>query len=121
MQTAMLNSPFRNQLGTHGLCVAVLGINNEGGNIPDGYELMQNYPNPFNPATEINFRIPEQSSVSLIIFNSIGEQISVLLDEVSRGGYHTIKWDASEYPSGIYYYRLVSPKKTISRKMVLIK
>ena len=121
MQTAMLNSPFRNQLGTHGLCVAVLGFNNEGGNTPLGYELFQNYPNPFNPATEISFRIPEQTSVSLNIYNSIGEQISVLLDEIKRAGYHTIKWDATEYPSGIYYYNLTSEKINLSMKMVLLK
>jgi len=121
MQTAMLNSPLRNTLGTHGLCVAVLGFNNEGGNIPAQFQLMQNYPNPFNPVTEISFSIPEENSITLIIYNSIGEQISVLLDEVMRAGYHNIKWDASNYPSGIYYYRLVSPNETISRKMVLIK
>ena len=121
MQTAMLNSPFRNQLGTHGLCIAVLGINIERNNIPEGYELMQNYPNPFNPVTEITFSIAEQNTVSLIIYNANGKQISVLLDKVINAGFHTIKWNATDYPSGIYYYRLVSPKVIISRKMVLIK
>ena len=89
--------------------------------MPAQFQLMQNYPNPFNPETEISFSIPEENSITLIIYNSIGEQISVLLDEVMKAGYHNIKWDASNYPSGIYYYRLVSPKETISRKMVLIK
>ena len=121
MQTAMLNSPYRNQLGTHGLCIAVLGINNEGGNIPEGYELMQNYPNPFNPVTEIMFSIPEQNKVSLIVYNSIGEQTEVLLNEFVGSGFHKIMWNASDYPSGIYYYSLKTDKISISRKMVLIK
>lgn len=121
MQTAMLNSPFRNQLGTHGLCIAVLGINHENGSIPAGYELMQNYPNPFNPATEISFKIPEYGSVSLTIYNANGKQITKLLDKVISNGYHTISWDAINEPSGIYYYVLRTEKITISKKMVLIK
>ncbi len=121
MQTAMLNSPFRNQLGTHGLCVAVLGINNEGGNIPDGYELMQNYPNPFNPETEITFTLPERVNVMIRIYNSAGEETATLLNEVRSKGYHILRWNAADYPSGIYYYQLVSDGISITRKMVLLK
>jgi len=121
MQTAMLNSPFRNQLGTHGLCVAVLGINNEGNIIPDGYELKQNYPNPFNPVTEISFSIPEQTNVLLTIYNPLGEKTAVILDEVLSAGYHKVNWNASDFPSGIYFYSLRTEKISITRKMVLIK
>ncbi len=121
MQTAMLNSPLRNQLGTHGLCVAVLGINNEENIIPDGYELKQNYPNPFNPVTEISFSIPEQTNVLLAIYNSLGEISAVILDEVLSAGYHKVNWNASGYPSGIYFYSLKTEKISITRKMVLIK
>ena len=121
MQTAMLNSPFRNQLGTHGLCVAVLGINNEENIIPDGYELKQNYPNPFNPVTEISFSIPEQTNVLLAIYNSLGEISAVILDEVLSAGYHKVNWNASDFPSGIYFYSLKTQKISITRKMVLIK
>jgi hypothetical protein len=121
MQTAMLNSPFRNQLGTHGLCAAVLGINNEGNYIPDGYELMQNYPNPFNPVTEIGFSIPQQTNVSITIYNSLGEESAAILNEIKTAGNHKVKWDAVDFPSGIYYYQLITEKITITRKMVLIK
>jgi hypothetical protein len=121
MQTAMLNSPFRNQLGTHGLCVAVLGIYNEGNNIPEGYELMQNYPNPFNPVTQISFSIPEQTNVIIKIFNSLGEESTTISSGVRSAGYHKVNWNAPDYPSGIYYYQLITEKITITRKMVLIK
>jgi len=121
MQTAMLNSPFRNQLGTHGLCAAVLGIYNEGNNIPEGYELMQNYPNPFNPVTEIIFIIPEQTHVIIKIYNSLGEESTTVSNGVRSAGYHKVNWNAPDYPSGIYYYQLITEKITITRKMVLIK
>lgn len=121
MQTAMLNSPFRNQLGTHGLCIAVLGINNEGVNIPGGYELMQNYPNPFNPETEISFSVPERSNVIIRIYNSAGEETVTLTDRITPAGYHRLIWNASEFPSGIYYYQMLTDKFTITKKMVLIK
>ena len=82
---------------------------------------MQNYPNPFNPVTEISINIPELVSVSLLIYNSIGKRISVLLDNVRCRGYYTINWNAENEPSGIYYSVLSTGKMTISRKMVLIK
>ncbi len=121
MQTAMLNSPYRNQLGTHGLCVAVLGINSEGNSIPEGYLLMQNYPNPFNPVTEISFSMPGTENINLRIYNSLGREIAVLLNSTIEAGYHTVNWNAAKEPSGVYYYVLSTDKISISRKMVLIK
>lgn len=121
MQTAMLNSPFRNQLGTHGLCIAVLGTNNEGNTIPEGYFLFQNFPNPFNPFTEILFSIPELTNVTIKIYNLLGEKSVTLSDQVRSAGNHKVIWNASDFPSGIYYYQLVTEKIRITRKMVLIK
>lgn len=112
---ASANAVYRRSLGT------LVNVLSQSGQIPERSSLSQNYPNPFNPVTEISFRIPEENSIALIVYNSIGEQISVLLDEVMKAGNHNIKWDASNYPSGIYYYRLLSPNETISRKMVLVK
>lgn len=121
MQTAMVYSPFRNQLGNHGLCNAVIGINNESSINTGGYILYQNYPNPFNPETEISFSIPEQTRVIIRIYNSLGVETATLLNEIKLPGNHNILWNASKFPSGIYYYKLITEKISFSKKMVLIK
>lgn len=121
MQTAMLNSPLRNTLGTHGLCVAVLGINNESGNIPEGYKLMQNYPNPFNPETEIRFSIPDRSGITITIHNSAGIEVSELVSGPMDAGTYSIKWDAAEFASGVYFCLMTAGGFTFTQKMVLLK
>jgi len=82
---------------------------------------MQNYPNPFNPETEITFTLPERVNVMIRIYNSAGEETATLLNEVRSKGYHILIWNAADYPSGIYYYQLVSDGISITRKMVLLK
>ncbi len=121
MQTAMLNSPLRNQLGTHNLCSPVIGIETVTTEYPNEFKLFQNYPNPFNPVTEISFSIPEQNKVTLTVYNSIGEQAEVLLNEIVGPGFHKIIWNAEIYPSGIYFYSLSTENKTLTGKMVLLK
>jgi hypothetical protein len=91
------------------------------------YYLEQNYPNPFNPSTAFRFNIPEESRVSIIIVNQIGEAVNYLFDDVRQAGFYTEIWDASKFASGVYYakmyaYSLVSDKnfsKTI--KIVYLK
>lgn len=78
---------------------------------PEEVELVQNYPNPFNPSTEIEFFIPEDSRVKLSVYNMIGQEVDVLVDEILTSGYHGVSWnavqsDGSGLPSGIYIYRL---------------
>ncbi|HAX47767.1 MAG TPA: T9SS type A sorting domain-containing protein [Ignavibacteria bacterium] len=82
---------------------------------------MQNYPNPFNPETEISFSVPERSNVIIRIYNSTGEETVTLTDRITPAGYHRLIWNASEFPSGIYYYQMLTDKFTITKKMVLIK
>lgn len=88
---------------------------------PLSYELSQNYPNPFNPITIIRFMIPEASFVKLIVYNAIGEQIVVLVDEHMEKGFHEINFDASELNSGMYLYRMKSGSFVQTRKMLLVK
>ncbi|MCF7859823.1 MAG: T9SS type A sorting domain-containing protein [Candidatus Cloacimonetes bacterium] len=84
--------------------------------------ISQNYPNPFNPTTQISFGLPESQSVSLEIFNMLGEKIAVLLfNEQLSPGYHSVDFNASNLPSGIYIYQLRAGNFIDSKKMILLK
>jgi len=88
---------------------------------PMNYELSQNYPNPFNPSTTIRFSLLESNSVNLSIFNSLGEKIEELVNEVKEPGVHTIEFSAQDLPSGIYFYRIQVNGFTQIKKMILLK
>ncbi len=85
----------------------------------------ENYPNPFNPKTTINYQLTNQSKVTLKIFDVLGKEILVLVNEMQDEGEHSVQWDASEYPSGVYFYKLVAREKDIIvtsiKRMILIK
>jgi len=89
--------------------------------IPHVVELSQNYPNPFNPTTTINFTLPENGSVKLAVMNAKGETVKVLASGNYQAGNHSFDFDGSKLNSGVYFYRLVTPEKTITKKMILIK
>jgi hypothetical protein len=88
---------------------------------PNVFSLEPNYPNPFNPATNIRFSIPVATHVTLTIFDSIGNEITTLIDETKNAGTYNLKWDASGFSSGIYLYKLSSDQFVDVRKMLLIK
>jgi hypothetical protein len=96
-------------------------INSEAGDVPEEYSLMQNYPNPFNPSTTIQFSIPEEGFVSLNIFNSLGEKVSTLVSENINAGTYKYNWNASDLPSGIYFYSLTAENFKQTKKLILIK
>ncbi|CAN5140068.1 hypothetical protein BH23BAC3_BH23BAC3_05060 [soil metagenome] len=83
--------------------------------------LDQNYPNPFNPTTSISFQLPERSEVSLKIYDVVGREVAILVNEPLSAGEHTATFDASSLPSGVYFYRLETTTGSLSRKMTLIK
>ena len=89
--------------------------------LPMEYSLDYNYPNPFNPVTTIRYTIPRSADVLLSIYNLRGEEITRIVDIAKPAGIHTIKWDASSYSSGIYFYRLQTEGFFQTRKMVLLK
>jgi len=90
-------------------------------NLPTEYSLEHNYPNPFNPETTIRYTIPSSARVLLTIYNLRGEEIGRIVDVAQPAGIHTIKWDASGYSSGIYFYRLQTGGFVQTRKMVVLK
>jgi flagellar hook assembly protein FlgD len=104
----------------------------EGEEIPTVFSIGNNYPNPFNPSTVIRYGVPQQSTVSLKIYNVLGQEIATLVDEVKSAGFFTVQWNGtnqfgSEVASGIYLYlfeaKAVDGSETFkeSKKMLLLE
>ena len=89
--------------------------------IPENISLYQNYPNPFNPVTKIKYDLPITNYVKLAVYDILGREVAVLFNEKQTAGKHEIKWDASGFPSGVYFYKLTSGEFTQTKKMMLVK
>ena len=88
---------------------------------PNSYILAQNYPNPFNPTTEISYSLPSASNVKLTVFNTLGQEVRVLEYGFKNAGNYNINFNASNLPSGIYFYKLEAGRFSQVKKMILIK
>ncbi len=99
----------------------VTGIAQEFGAVVDSYELSQNYPNPFNPTTNITFTLPEASSVSLKVYDAIGQEVATLVNSEMSAGKFTVQFDAGNLASGTYVYELRAGSNVITNKMMLMK
>jgi hypothetical protein len=91
------------------------------GAVPYEYKLETNYPNPFNPSTTINYTLKNQGSITLRVYNMLGQQISTLVNEVQQAGPHSVTFDASRLSSGVYFYSIESGSFRASKKMILMK
>ncbi|MBU2446614.1 MAG: T9SS type A sorting domain-containing protein [Bacteroidetes bacterium] len=96
------------------------------GSLPSSYSLSQNYPNPFNPTTQIRFGIPQDSRVTLKVYDVLGREVRKLMNDDLRAGYHTLEWDGrnnfgGKVSSGMYIYRLVAGKFVKTLKMMMLK
>jgi len=89
--------------------------------MPEKFSLYQNYPNPFNPKTKIKFDIPETAIVKVGIYNAGGKEVYVLVNEELTPGIYEVTWDASDLPSGAYFYTINTGSIIQTKKMVLIK
>ena len=89
--------------------------------IPATYKLEQNYPNPFNPATTISYSIPSTSLVSLSVYNILGQEVAVLINEVREAGFYNVEFSGADLASGLYFYRLSTENFTQIKKMLLVK
>jgi hypothetical protein len=98
-----------------------LGIKLISTEIPQNFLLKQNFPNPFNPITKISFQLPVNGITNLELYNLLGEEIESLVNQNLQAGEYEVSWDASKYPSGVYFYKLISGNYTDTKKMVLIK
>jgi hypothetical protein len=88
---------------------------------PVSFALLQNYPNPFNPATVVRYQLPLAATVRLAVYNLLGSEVAVLVNEKKEPGNYTVTWDASGMASGVYLYRIQSNNFVQTRRMVLMK
>ncbi|MCK4529630.1 MAG: T9SS type A sorting domain-containing protein, partial [Candidatus Marinimicrobia bacterium] len=102
-------------------CVLHVGTVDISDKIPKRFFLQQNYPNPFNPITTFSYDLPYSSNVNLSIYDISGRLIETLINQHQNAGSYTTKWNASEYSSGIYIYRLQAGDFVDTKKMVFMK
>jgi hypothetical protein len=119
--------------GTYGLSVwrrplsEIISIKNISSEIPSKYILYQNYPNPFNPTTKIKFDVPVDSRIRgndrvvLKVYDILGKDIETLVNEKLNPGTYEVTFNASQYPSGVYFYRLTSDGYNETKRMILLK
>jgi hypothetical protein len=100
---------------------AVTNVANEYESQPKQFSLEQNYPNPFNPTTNFGFRIVDIGLVTLKIYDALGREVETLVNEVLSPGTYNVKWDASNLPSGVYYYSIHAGKFSEAKKLILMK
>jgi hypothetical protein len=99
----------------------IVGISSNTNEIPVKFKLYNNYPNPFNPVTKIKFDLPNTSNVKLFVYDVLGREISRILDGELKAGKYEADFDASNLPSGVYFYRLITDGYNDTKKMLLIK
>jgi len=89
--------------------------------IPEGFSLQQNYPNPFNPSTTIRYSLPSSSRVKLVVYDLLGREIAILVDEEQSAGWKETEWNSKDVSSGIYFYKLTAGTFVDTKTMSLIK
>ena len=116
-----VNSVYRRPLGE--LVTVISSVSNQ---IPLEYSMKQNYPNPFNPTTKIKFEIPNpksetNSKTEIRIYDVLGKEVAVLVNENLKPGIYDVEWDGTNYSSGMYFYKLESGNYIETKKMLMIK
>ena len=89
--------------------------------VPREFKLCQNYPNPFNPSTTIKYELPKSSMVTMSVYDMLGRQVSVLVDERRDAGVHEVKFEGPNLASGVYFYRLQAGDFTQTKRLLLLK
>jgi hypothetical protein len=118
---------LRNDMGAYGgpfskiLTSSVIGIHQISNEIPRGFELKQNYPNPFNPNTQIEFHVTQFGLVQLKIFDILGREINVIINEQLQPGSYEVNFNSAGLSSGVYFYKLKAGDFSTAKKMVISK
>jgi hypothetical protein len=105
----------------NGLQKSSLAGNTEQVQLPVQFSLSQNYPNPFNPLTTIKYGLPTDEHVTLKVYDILGREVHTLVNEVVKAGYQQVSFDASQFSSGVYFYRLDAGSFTRVKKLLLLK
>ena len=100
--------------------IAITGVEDEQ-EIPTEFALEQNYPNPFNPTTTIRYSVPTQSKVLIKVYDMLGNETAVLMEEEKPAGSYELNWNAEPLPSGVYFYQLRAGEFVLTKKMSLLK
>ncbi len=108
------------------MTVGATALENPAANLPATLQLSQNYPNPFNPVTRIEYALPQKQEVTLSVYNMLGQKVTTLFSGPQNAGIHRVEWNGTNrngnmVGSGVYIYKLETEKKSITRKMLLLK
>ena len=96
-------------------------VSSNGDNLPSTYSLAQNFPNPFNPSTSIKYELPRTLHVNLSVYDMLGRQVLVLVNEKKDAGIHEVHFNATNLASGVYFYRIQAGSYVETRKLCLIR
>jgi hypothetical protein len=99
----------------------LVSVDNSNATIPFCFLLSQNYPNPFNPSTIISYQLPVSGNVTLKVYDLLGREVATLVDEYKSVGRYETKWNASNYPTGVYFYQMKVGEFIETKKMILLK
>jgi hypothetical protein len=99
----------------------IADVRTESDETPEPFALMQNYPNPFNPSTTFRYALPKSSEVRLSVYDILGREVPVLVNERRDAGVHEVKFDASSLSSGVYFYRIQAGTYVETRKLLVLK
>jgi hypothetical protein len=97
------------------------GVAEEKSTLANSFTIEQNYPNPFNPSTTIRYGLPQRTNVTLSVFNTLGQQIAILVNGPQEAGYHDAKFDGRNLASGVYYYRLQAGSYVQTKQLLLLR
>jgi hypothetical protein len=102
------------------------GVGVDENQLVNQFKLSNNYPNPFNPVTRIDYQVPQTANINISVYNSIGQLVAILVDEIKSQGHYSVRWNAKDQkglqvPSGIYFARMVSNNYSKTRKLTLLK
>jgi hypothetical protein len=115
------NSDSTFKISLNGVCGQVNGITPVSNEIPSNFSLSQNYPNPFNPVTNIEFSLPKAGYVSLTVYDVMGREVENLVNKDLKPGIYKADWNAANYTSGVYFYKLVTGDFNETKRMILVK
>jgi hypothetical protein len=119
-----LFTPDNRLLVRHGETIALTTQSTDADNetgLPSGFKLYQSYPNPFNPVTNFEFQISTRDLVTLRIYDMLGKEIAIIVNEILSPGVYKYTWDASEFTSGVYFFTVKAGKFSDTKKFVLMK